>query len=292
MSLAAPTLGDILRQLYDDLGELRYGIATGGSATTLVDSGLGGSDDDWNQGTVFVVEADAAAPEGDYAEVTDYATSSGTLTFSSSGINGLASAPASGDEYALAGEDFPLDKMRGVVNRALSKLFTVTVDESLSTSANQKEYTFPAVSVDTMRRVYLSQRATANNEGWVQMSNWYQEGNILIFRRQPPTGKTIKLIHLSAQTRLAAFGDTLSSRIPLNRAVAEAYYLAMVDRLRRRETRGGERRALMDELFVELRQARRMWPIMDPGTPFKPILSGRKGKHQRRRQAYGRFFFK
>ena len=287
MSLAAPTLGDILIQLYDDLGELRYGIATGGSATTLVDSGLGGSDDDWNQGTVFVVEADAAAPEGDYAEVTDYATSSGTLTFSSSGINGLGSAPASGDEYALAGEDFPLDKMRAVVNRALSKTFIPTTDESLSTAANQKEYTIPAVANDTLRRVYISQVATANNERWVEMFNWRHETNILIFRRQPPTGKIIKLVYLSAHARLAAFGDTLSNYVPLNRAVAEAYYLVMVDRLRRRETRGGERRALMDELDTELSKARRMWPILDPGKPFKPILSGRKGRLQRRRAAYG-----
>lgn len=293
MSLNSPTLFDILLRVYDDLGELRYGVATGGSATTLVDSGLGGADDDWNQGTVFVVEADAAAPEGDYAEVTDYTSSSGTLTFSSSGIDGLGSAPASADEYALAGSEFPLDKMRGMVNRSLSNLFVPSVDESLTTAATQKEYTIPAVANDALRRVYISQVSTANDEGWVEMFNWRQETNILIFRQQPVTGQTIKLVYMSAHARLAAFSDTLSNYVPLNRIIAEAYYLAMVDRIRRRETGGGERRGLMDELRFDLNRAQKMWPILDPGRPFKPILSGKRGRgrHGRHRAAYGRFFF-
>ncbi|GAG03711.1 unnamed protein product, partial [marine sediment metagenome] len=81
MSLAAPNLNDILLNLFDELGELKYGVATGGSVTTLADTGILGSDDDWNQGTVFVVEADGEAPEGEFAEVTDYTTADGVLTF-------------------------------------------------------------------------------------------------------------------------------------------------------------------------------------------------------------------
>lgn len=291
MSLAAPNLNDILLRVYDDLGELRYGLATGGSTTTLVDSGLGGSDNDWNEGTVFVVEADAAAPEGEYAEVTDYTSSSGTLTFSSSGIDGISAAPASADEYALASSDYPLDKMRAVVNRALVNIFVPNTDESLTTAANRKEYTIPSVANDALRRVYISQVSTANNEGWVEMFNWRHELGILIFRQQPVTGQTIKLVYMNAHVRMAANSDTLSDFLPLNRIVAEAYYLAMVDRLRRRETRAGERRSLMDELRFDRDQARKRWPVLDPGTPFKPILSGKRGRAQRRRQAYGRFFF-
>ena len=291
MSLGAPNLKDILLGVYDELGELRYGVATGGSSTTLVDSGLGGADDDWNQGTVFVVEADGAAPEGEYAEVTDYAESTGTLTFSSTGIDGISSAPAADDEYALASKDYPLDKMRGMVNRSLSKLFVETTDESLTTVANQKEYAFPAVAVDTMRRVYIAQISTANNEGWVAMSGWYQEGNTLIFRRQPVTGKIIKLVYMAAQSRLAANSDTLSNLIPLNRIIAETFYLATTDRIRRIEGGGRSLERQMADARLDRDEARRRWPILDPGKPFKPILSGRKGRSQRRRQAYGNFFF-
>ncbi len=285
MSLAAPNLYDILLRVHDELGGLKYGLAPGGSSTTLVDSGLGGTDDDWNEGTVFVIEADGAAPEGEFAEITDYAQGTGTLTFSSSGINGISSAPAAADEYALASSKYKLDKMRGIINRALSGLFVENVDESLTTAANTKEYTFPAVTVDSMRRVYIAQTSTASNEGWVQMFNWYQEGSTLIFRSQPPTGKTIKLKHMSAQSRLAAYSDTLSNQIPLNRIIAEAYFLADVERIRRKGGRSVSMQRKLDDAKVDLEAARRQWKLYDPGTPFKPILSGKRGR-RRRRQAY------
>lgn len=285
MSLAAPNLFDILMRVHDELGGLKYGLATGGSSTTLVDSGLGGSDDDWNDGTVFVVEADGAAPEGEFAEITDYAQGTGTLTFSSTGINGISSAPAALDEYALASSKYKLDKMRGVINRALTKLPVLTVDESLTTAANTKEYTIPAVANDALRRVYIAQTSTASNEGWVQMFNWYQEANVLIFRSQPVTGKTIKLDHMAAQARLAAYSDLLSNFIPLNRIVAEAYFLADVERIRRKGGRSVSMKRKLDDAKIDLAAARRQWKIYDPGTPFKPILSGKRGRN--RRQAYG-----
>ncbi len=286
MSLAAPNLLDILLRVHDELGGLKYGIATGGSSTTLVDSGLGGSDDDWNDGTVFVVEADGAAPEGEFAEITDYAQSSGTLTFSSSGINGISSAPAAGDEYALASSKYKPDKMRGVINRALSKLDIPNVDESLTTAANTKEYTCPAAARHSLRRVYIAQTSTANNEGWVEMFNWYVEGTQLIFRKQPPTSKTIKLVYMGPHTRLAAYSDTLNAYVPFNRIVAEAFFLADVERIRRKGGRSVSMQRKLDDAKKDLMAARKDDPILDPGTPFKPILSGKKGR-RRRRQAYG-----
>lgn len=291
MSLAAPNLYDILLRVYDELGELRYGIATGGSSTTLVDSGIGGSNDDWNQGTVFIVEADAAAPEGEYAEVTDYVSSGGTLTFSSTGIDGISSAPASGDEYALASDDFPIDKMRGMVNRSLVRMADIPfTDETLTTAANTKEYAIPAAARQGLRRVYIAQTTTADNEGWVEMFNWRQELGVLIFRQQPVTGKTIKLVRMGPHSRLAANTDTLDALVPLNRIVAEVFYLATVTRVRRLDGGGGPGALLARQLVdarVDLAEARKRWPIWDPGTPFKPILSGRRGRNRRRRAAYG-----
>jgi len=297
MSLSAPNLFDIMLRVYDELGELRYGIATGGSSTTLVDSGLGGADDDWNQGIVFVVEADAAAPEGDFAEVTDYVTSGGTLTFASSGIDGLGSAPASGDEYALADDTYPLDTMRGYVNRSLTRMGDIPglTDESLTTAANQKEYDIPAAARWGLRRVYLSQTSTANNEGWVEMSNWRFEPSAatniptLLFRNQPPTGKTIKLVFMGRHERMADFNDGLSNYVQLNRVIAETFYLATVARIRSTEGGGAALKRQLDDARLDLDEARKRWPIWDPGTPYKPILSGKRGRNRRRRQAYGPF---
>ncbi len=289
MSLAAPNLFDILMRVHDELGGLKYGLATGGSSTTLVDSGLGGSDDDWNDGTVFVVEADAAAPEGEFAEITDYAQGTGTLTFASSGINGLSAGPAALDEYALASSKYKLDKMRGVINRALSKLDIRREDESLTTAANQKEYVIPAAARHSLRRVYVAQTSTANNEGWVEFTTWRPGDTNLIFRRQPETGKTIQLVYMGPHERLAAYSDTLSPHVNINRIVAEAYFLADVERIRRKGGRSVSMKRKLDDAKLDLMAARRQWKIYDPGTPFKPILSGKRGRNQRRRQAYGPF---
>jgi len=290
MSLAAPNLFDILMRVHDELGGLKYGVATGGSATTLVDSGIGGSDNDWNQGTVFVVAASGAIPEGEFAEVTAYTASSGTLTFASSGINGLSSAPASGDEYALASTKYSVDKMRGVINRALVRMGDIpNLDETLTTAANQKEYTIPAAARQGLRRVYLSQVSTTDNEGWREWTTWRAELDALIFRIQPETGKTIKLVYMGPHTRLSAYSDLLSPYVPLNRAVAEAFFLADVDRIRRKGGRSAAMTRRLDDAFKDLERARRVWPIWDPGTPFKPILSGRKNRGSKRRAAYGPF---
>ena len=291
MALATPTLYDILLMVYDELGELRYGVATGGTATTLVDSGLTalyGTDDDLNQGTIFLVEADSAAPEGEYAEITDYATSSGTVTFSSSGIDGISSAPASADEYAIASSDYPLDTMRGIVNRALVRMGDIpSTDESLTTAATQKEYTIPAAATKALRRVYLAQESTANNEGWVEVFNWKQELNILLFPNQPPTGKTIKLFYMGVHTRLATASATLSNYVPVNRVVAEAFYLATISRIRRAGGASPDLNRQIADARSDLDIFRRRFPIRDGGTPFKPILSGSKSRNRRRRGAYG-----
>ena len=290
MSLAAPNLNDILLRLFDDLGELqKYGIATGGSSTTLADTGLGGSDDDWNGGTVFVVEADGAAPEGQFAEVTDYTTADGVLTFGSTGINGITAAPAALDEYALASDKYHLDKMRSFVNRGLVRMGDIpNTDETLTTAASTTEYTIPAAARWGLRRVYVAQYATASNERWVENTTWRQEASILIFRRQPPVSKTIKLVYMGPHSRLAAYSDTLDANVALNRAVAEAYYVALTDPLSTLEDPLSQRQ--LQEAKDELNRMRGVYPIWDPGSPFKPILSGRKGKRQRRRERYGSFY--
>ena len=284
MTLAAPDLNDILLGLYGELSEVVYGVATNGGATTLLDSGLGGADDDWKGGTVFVVAAGAAAPEGEFAEVTGYTAVSGTLTFASSGINGIGTAPAAGDEYALADKAYPVDWMRGAVNRSLVRMGNIpSTDETLTTAASTTEYTIPGKANVGLRRVYVAQSSTASNERWVEQTAWRQELNILIFRRQPAVGKTIKLVYVGPHARLIDHDDALSTYVHINRIVAETYYLVLKQHMLRKE--GGDALLVqsVNNAFEELQTARKMYPIFDPGTPFKPILSGRKGKKQRRR---------
>lgn len=55
----------------------RDAVATGGTTTTLVDSTIGGSDDDWNGAYLYVY---AGKAKGEIRTVKDYTASSGTLT--------------------------------------------------------------------------------------------------------------------------------------------------------------------------------------------------------------------
>ena len=84
---------------------------------------------------------------------------------------------------------------------------------------------------------------------------------------------------MGPHSRLAANSDTLDALVPINRIVAEASYLALVSRMDKKSDR--------DEAKEDLDMARRRWPIWDPGKPFKPILSGKRGRNLRRRAAYG-----
>jgi hypothetical protein len=99
-------LSEIVEGTLRKLGALQVNVATGGTTTTIVDSDLGGSDDDFNGGTAIIIRDSAgagAAPENEFSEVTDYATGTGTLT-----VNTLTVAPASGDVYGVStGKDYP-----------------------------------------------------------------------------------------------------------------------------------------------------------------------------------------
>ncbi len=97
------TRADVLRRLLrEGFGE--YGTATGGSTSTIVDTGMlksSGYRDDRYKGMFARIEYDAggaaAAPEGDIRPITASVGSTGTLTASPD----FSAAVASGDKYQL-----------------------------------------------------------------------------------------------------------------------------------------------------------------------------------------------
>ena len=75
--VAADTLQFPYTVYFDDM-DLEAGIATNGGATTLVDSTRDEADDYFN---TWVLEVVAGAGKGETATITDYASSTGTFTF-------------------------------------------------------------------------------------------------------------------------------------------------------------------------------------------------------------------
>lgn len=87
-----------LREMVARVFGLHDDYATGGSTTTIVDTKLTRFADDFFNGTQsFIRLTTGAAPEGDRAWVTDFVSSTGTLTVSPT----MTGAVVSGDRYQL-----------------------------------------------------------------------------------------------------------------------------------------------------------------------------------------------
>ncbi len=283
MSLTAPTLSDIMHGSFSELGQLVSGVTTAGDGISLTDSLLKGKDDAWNQGTAFItydVGGSGAAPEGEFARITDYVRTSGKVTAD------FSEDVATGDHYALASRRWSTDDMIAIVNRGLRRLGNIPkLDETLTTAANQTEYTLPAGLKGSLRKVWRLTSTTTDNEKPVKMSDWYVQNGILIFRRQPPSGQVLRLTGMGTHARLSLFGDTLDIAIALERAIAETTYHAYRFLIKRTE---GEDRGLFQDAndAADYRdEARTEYPIVAPLPEYKPTWMPVESRRQQRRRS-------
>ena len=137
------TLSNMLQGVYKALGQLRVSTATGGSTTTIVDTKRVGTanDDDFRNGVAFVVRdagGASAAPEGEFNRISAYVDSTGTFTVDTA----YTAAPASGDTYAWANQQYPIYEMIQAMNDGLRLLGDVPLVDTttLDTAAAQTEY--------------------------------------------------------------------------------------------------------------------------------------------------------
>jgi hypothetical protein len=221
-------LTHVLQQLLERLGG-KVTLATGGSTTTVIDTKLadelaeGNEDDIFNGGSLIVIEdagGASAAPEGELSRITDYAASTQTLTFSPA----MTAAPANGDRVLIAPPDFPLYDMIEQVNHALKYLSRVPrFDTSITTAANQTEYTLPlAVKGRQILDVEIQGITTdANDNRWNPIPNWREgfaaAGSTGTFRlRQYPSGYTIRISYLAEHARVSTFDAYIDEHFDRN----------------------------------------------------------------------------
>ena len=227
----AYTLFDLAYQVAGELGALVESIATGGTLTTTLDSVRLQTifeDDFFNLGTVFIVRDAAglgAAPEKEFARVTDFTSSSGTVTHAA-----LTVAPAAGDRFAVTTRRFDLDTIIRAINTALREILVETIDVSLSTAANQLEYTLPTALLNTSEiKVYI-QRVTNDTDAneWQQVYDWYVEqavagtGKKLIFNNQPDYISVLRIHYFLPHAPLYTSTDKLHESVDINRVVLDA----------------------------------------------------------------------
>jgi hypothetical protein len=228
--MAAYTLFDIVYRIARELAVAFEGTATGGSGTTLVDNIYlkdGFIDDYFNKGTLFLIyDAGGAgvAPQGEWARITDFAESTGTITHEA-----LTASIAAGDRYAVANDEYTRDIIIQNLNIFLMETPIPYVDITTITTAEDKtEYTLPAELLDENIKVWIQRTDTTDHNLWTEYSDWYIAETAvgtqkkLIFNSQPPEPWIAKLEYWLPHPALNARTDKLAEHINISRVVLES----------------------------------------------------------------------
>jgi hypothetical protein len=263
MTIAFNALLDLARIV----GPATESVATGGSSTTIVDSGLGGSDDEWNGGTAFIITdagGASAAPENECGRVSDYVASTGTLTIRTSD---LTAAPASGDTYAVC--KVPRHELYQAVNAALRDVGPLAYedDTTLDTAANTLEYTLPAAARYDVRQIWIATNTTTpydyqENHYWRVILN--KTTYNLIFTAEPPASRNIRIVYCAKHAEVKTASATIDATAPYDYVIWRAAYHTY----RRRQHQVGREDnkwvGLMNEAAEYAAQALQKHPILLP----------------------------
>ena len=212
-------LTNLLVEAYRRLGQFNESAQTSGTATTtIIDSVLAGkgADDDWVDGAVFVTYdagGSAAAPEGQFKVVTDYADSTGTFTFGA-----MTAATGVGDRYGYVSQLYPLQTLIGLANSTLQSLGDIPLVDTttLDTAAAQTEYTY---AVDWKRsppyRVDMQGKTTdANDNQWRIVDGWEYipataAATGLLVLPQLASGRGLRIWYQGPHPSVQAYGDDI-----------------------------------------------------------------------------------
>ena len=277
-------LWNLIRDAYQELGQLQVAKATGGSTSTIVDTKLvhTGKDDDWKDGAVIVLEDAAgasAAPEGEFSRVSAYVDSTGTLT-----IDPLSVAVSSGDVYGLVSAYFPLKQMVELANLALKSLGDLAlVDTStLDTCLNQTEYA-AAVAWKRRRPIRVdiqTKTGDADDHRWHTLYDWEfvpsaaGTTGLIVFKQQPTASRDLRIWYEDAHPRVSDYDDVIHASIHPALAVAALVEKALVWQHTRLE--GGNDFLLLrlNDAKHELERVKAMYPIWKPQTRARMLLAG------------------
>lgn len=213
-------LTHLLQDAWQRMGQLKIWKATGGSTTTVINTGWAGIEDEIFEdddsaliyGTVVVVR-DAglagAAPEGEFGEITDYDSASQTITMSA-----LTTAVASGDKIGIASPLFPLNDMMELANIAIRKLGEIDiVDTSISVVSAQTDYTLPATIQKNPFAVYARQSNGVTKKINFTVTPATPGSNWTLVIPNSYSGDTLDIWYRSLHPEFTAFDSSISEVI-------------------------------------------------------------------------------
>jgi len=210
-------LSRLLQDTYRKLGQTDTFLATGGSATTIVNSSFKEKyqDDDLTGWSAFVTRdagGASAAPEDEFRLVSIYSESTWTITVAPA----FSVAPAVGDRITLANGIFPVEEMIQLANMTLEELGDFTFPEtSLTTVDGQKEY---AIALGTKRKIIRIEIADdADDSGWKELQPFRYtivpatagSTGLLVFNEEPVPNRSLKIWYRGSHPYVTDYDDII-----------------------------------------------------------------------------------
>jgi len=222
--MAEKTRADLVAEVARRFGQYGTGTATGGSTTTVVDTGgLYAPDDFWVGHYAYILEdagGEGAAPEGEERPVTDYDQGTATLTVDPE----FSAAVGSGDVYELFATRRAevVAAINAGVRAAGETWLVATVDTTVTIAADDYDYDLPS---DLTRLLAVWTRG-GTDERFVELPGrlWRVSGTpagpqelLLESLDDLDAGETLRLEYLARPTELSADSSTLGVGEPAER---------------------------------------------------------------------------
>lgn len=209
--------GQLLERVYREIhSDIVDGVATGGSATTIVDTTLitkPYTENRFRDWVAFIsTTTDGLTPQSKFGIATAYVKSTGTIT-----IPTVTDAVASGDTYSLCKQDVPLYTLIKLCNDGLKQLGRIWVrDTSLTTAADTLNYTIPIAAKGLRPR---SIKLRDSDYVYYDTPNYEIQPaaggstTTLIFKSQPAEPYTILYDYMGYHPAMSVYSDTINETL-------------------------------------------------------------------------------
>lgn len=218
-------LFDLTYMVARELNQLLEGTATGGSATTLIDTVYLTQDDSfWNYGTMWLTYdagGEGLSPEGKFRRITAHDNGTTKITFTPTVTDAIVST----DLYAVADKTYPLGQLRSQINRSLTDMGEIVYTDTttVTIAVNKTEYTLPtALAAGDLKEVWIQGNEDDSDDNrWVLITGWSVEitatgtAEELILPYQYAADLEVKLVYIAPHPELSIYTDKLSETVPL-----------------------------------------------------------------------------
>lgn len=216
----AVTLSRVMQRAWRECGFAVDIIATGGTATTIIDTNSQYTADDALIGGTAIITAttDGLSPQGKFARITDYVASTTTFT-----IGTVTDVVASGDFVLLATPRIKLPQMIQAVNDGLANLGTISlVDTSITLSAGVYEYALPVgLKIRELKDIlYFDGDRYIPVKGLAQYFPAAPGSTGTLQFSHIPNTNTLKIVYEGVHPALSVYSDVVSETVQEELAVA------------------------------------------------------------------------